>query len=171
MLSPDGKKLAFVSEGSVWVIPVHGKVSPDIAGEPVQLTEPMGAWDVMSFIAWSADGNWIAFNVSDEKEDAIYVVRSSGGVPKKVPVEPRLRNSGYTYRLSLSPDGKVLASTMRWVVGGPLLQRLSRYDLCPKEGAIFGHVLSHNDWLRDGLSGRPSSAKCQSCFSTASPDT
>ncbi|MCK4785227.1 MAG: PD40 domain-containing protein, partial [Desulfobacteraceae bacterium] len=109
VLSPDGKKLAFVSEGSLWVVPVHGKVSPDIAGEPVRLTEPMGAWDVASLLAWSADGNWIAFNASDEKEDAIYVVRSSGGVPKKVPVEPRLRNSVYNYRLSLSPDGKVLA--------------------------------------------------------------
>jgi Tol biopolymer transport system component len=115
VLSPDGERLAFVSEGSVWVIPVHGKVSSDIAGEPVRLTEPMGAWDVMSFLAWSSDGKWIAFNVSDEKEDAIYVVRSSGGVPKKVPVEPRLRNSGYNYRLSLSPDGKVLAFSSRYI--------------------------------------------------------
>jgi len=114
-LSPDGKKLAFVSEGSLWVVPVHGKVSPDIAGEPVRLTEPMGAWDLASFIAWSADGNWIGFNVSDEKEDAIYVVRSSGGVPKKVPVEPRLRNSVFNYRLSLSPDGKVLAFSSRYI--------------------------------------------------------
>ncbi len=115
VLSPDGERLAFVSEGSVWVVPVHGKVSPDIAGEPVRLTEPMGAWDVASLLAWSADGNWIAFNASDEKEDAIYVVRSSGGVPKKVPVEPRLRNSVYNYRLSLSPDGKVLAFSSRYI--------------------------------------------------------
>ncbi|UCE47543.1 MAG: PD40 domain-containing protein, partial [Phycisphaerales bacterium] len=31
VLSPDGKKLAFVSKRSIWVVPVHGKVSPDIA--------------------------------------------------------------------------------------------------------------------------------------------
>ncbi|NIM94685.1 MAG: tetratricopeptide repeat protein, partial [Anaerolineales bacterium] len=28
VLFPDGKKLAFVSEGSLWVVPVPGKVSP-----------------------------------------------------------------------------------------------------------------------------------------------
>jgi len=114
-LSPDGKKLAFVSEGSVWVVPVHGKVSPDIAGEPVRLTEPMGAWDVASFLAWSSDGKWIAFNVSDEKKDAIYVIPSSGGELKKVPVKPHLRNSAYNYRLSLSPDGTVLAFSSRYI--------------------------------------------------------
>jgi len=115
VLSPDGEKLAFISEGSVWVVPVHGKVSPDIAGEPVRLTEPMGAWDVASFLAWSADGKWIAFNVSDEREDAMYVVPSSGGAPRRVPIEPRLRNSVYNYRLSLSPDGKVVAFCSRHI--------------------------------------------------------
>ncbi len=114
VLSPDGGKLAFISEGSVWVVPVHGKVSPDIAGEPVRLTEPMGAWDVASFLAWSADGNWIAFNASDEKKEAIYVIPSSGGTPRKVPVEPR-RRAAYSYRLSLSPDGKVVAFCSRYI--------------------------------------------------------
>jgi len=113
VLSPDGEKLAFVSEGSLWIVPVHGKVSPDIAGEPVRLTEPMGAWDVASLLSWSADGKWIAFNTSDEKEDAIYVIPSSGGPPRKVPVEPRLRNSVFNYRISLSPDGKVVAFSSR----------------------------------------------------------
>ncbi|UCC49253.1 MAG: tetratricopeptide repeat protein, partial [Gemmatimonadota bacterium] len=34
VLSPDGSKLAFVSEGGLWVVPLHGNVNPDIAGEP-----------------------------------------------------------------------------------------------------------------------------------------
>lgn len=112
VLSPDGKKLAFVSEGILWVVPVHGKVSPDIAGEPVRLTEPMGAWDLGNLLAWSADGKWIAFNGS---KDAIYVIPSSGGEPKKVPVQPYRRFNVYNSRLSLSPDGKVLAFSSRYI--------------------------------------------------------
>jgi tetratricopeptide (TPR) repeat protein len=43
VLSPDGKRLAFISEERLWVIPVAGNVEPDLAGEPVTLTEPMEA--------------------------------------------------------------------------------------------------------------------------------
>jgi len=32
VLSPDGTRLAFISEGGVWVVPLHGDVDPDIAG-------------------------------------------------------------------------------------------------------------------------------------------
>jgi len=65
VLSPDGKKLAFASEGCIWVVPIHGKVDPDIAGEPVKLTEEMGAWNMSNkMLAWSADGNRIAFTAS-----------------------------------------------------------------------------------------------------------
>jgi tetratricopeptide (TPR) repeat protein len=45
VLSPDGNRLAFVSEGAVWVVPLHGNVDPDIAGEPVRLAAVPGVWD------------------------------------------------------------------------------------------------------------------------------
>ena len=115
VLSPDGKKLAFVSEGSLWVVPVHGKVSPDIAGEPVRLTEPMGAWNLGSLLAWSADGQWIAYTSWDDKGDAMHVIPSSGGKPKKIPVKPYRTGSPYNARLSLSPDGTVLAFSSRYI--------------------------------------------------------
>jgi Tol biopolymer transport system component len=92
MLSPDGEQLAFISEGSLWVLPVHGKSDPDIAGTPVQLTEPIHAWDVANVsINWSADGKWIGFRVAVPKEDQnaeeeLYIVSAEGGAPKRLPI-------------------------------------------------------------------------------------
>jgi len=113
VLSPDGKLLAFTSQGSVWVLPISGKVQPNLAGEPVRLTEPMGAWNMGNIMAWSADGQWIAFNAEDNKKDAIYVISPSGGKPKKIPVDLHGGNHIYNYRLSLSADGKTLAFCSR----------------------------------------------------------
>ena len=111
VLSPDGNLLAFTSQGSVWVVPIHGKVQPDLAGEPVRLTEPLGAMNLgNTMVAWSGDGQWIAFNTWDGKKVEIYVVSVSGGAPKKIPVNANRRGSnGYSYRVSLSPDGRTLA--------------------------------------------------------------
>ena len=71
-LSPDGSNLGFTSGGSVWVVPLEGKVGPDIAGEPIRLTEPMGVYGIG--LSWSADGEWIAFNAEQEDEQGIYVI-------------------------------------------------------------------------------------------------
>ncbi|MCK4430207.1 MAG: PD40 domain-containing protein, partial [Candidatus Aminicenantes bacterium] len=112
VLSPDGKNLVFASEGCIWRVPIHGKVDPDIAGAPVRLTEAtetMRAWDWGSMLALSADGKWIAFNARENEKMEIYIIPSSGGKPKKVPVDIDRGGYGYYYRLSLSPDGKVLA--------------------------------------------------------------
>jgi len=68
VLSPEGDKLAFVSEGAVWVVPLHGKVDPDIAGEPVRIADVPGVWDFYSLMAWSADGKWIAVNGKADDE-------------------------------------------------------------------------------------------------------
>jgi Tol biopolymer transport system component len=110
VLSPDGSKLAFTSEGSVWVVPIQGNVGPDIAGEPVQLTEPMGARTMGNLgLSWSADGEWIAFNAGQDEEQAIYVVPTAAGQPKKIPGNHFRGADAYSYRVSLSPDGKTLA--------------------------------------------------------------
>lgn len=115
-LSPDGKELTFSStryEGSLWTVPIPGKVRPDIAGKPVKLIgeDEVWAWGH----AWSADGKWIAYNHMKNEEnifvDEIHVIPSSGGEPVKIPV-PVNRGESYhlfQYCLSLSPDGKVLA--------------------------------------------------------------
>jgi Tol biopolymer transport system component len=115
MLSPNGQKLAFVSGGSLWVVPVHGKSSPDIAGTPVRLTEPMHAWDASNVsINWSTDGKWIGFRVAAPQEDRnaeeeLYVVRAQGGTPKRVPITWKDWAMGVlTLRYALSTDAETL---------------------------------------------------------------
>jgi Tol biopolymer transport system component len=107
MLSPDGTKIAFVAEGSVWMVPIQGDVHPDVAGQPVRLTPDVGAWDNGNVsVAWSGDGKWIAFR---GKSNALYIVPSSGGEPKQIPDSGNCRGS---YCLSsLSPDGKMVTFT------------------------------------------------------------
>ena len=46
VLSPDGKRMAFILDGCVWTVPVSGGVDPNIAGEPKKLTGNIGAWDM-----------------------------------------------------------------------------------------------------------------------------
>lgn len=107
VLSPDGNKLAFISEGAVWVVPLHGKVEPDIAGEPVRLAEVPGIWDTGNLMAWSADGEWIAVNAWPD-EDEVHVIPAAGGEPRVVQM-PKRGGHSWSYRLSLSPDGQMLA--------------------------------------------------------------
>ena len=116
-LSPDGQKLAFIADGSLWALPVHGEADPDIAGTPVRLTKPMHAWDSYGVgTVWSGDGQWIAFHVSEPRQDAspersIHIIPSSGGEPRSVPLRLNSALHGYYLRFSLSPDGKSLAYT------------------------------------------------------------
>ena len=110
VLSPDGKKLAFVSKRSIWVVPVHGKVSPDIAGEPVRLPGTEGAW--RWGMSWSADGKWLAYNtLPSEGHVGICIVPSSGGKVKRIVNRYRAGVRIHNYLLSLSPGGKIVAFT------------------------------------------------------------
>jgi Tol biopolymer transport system component len=110
-LSPDGNTFAFESEGAIWAIPIPGKVSADLAGEPRRLTEVMGAWG--HGLSWSADGNWIAFNGIAEGKPVgvrqLYVVPSRGGQLLKMPLDLLPASHYRSFPLSLSPDGKNLA--------------------------------------------------------------
>ncbi|MFC1603638.1 M56 family metallopeptidase [Planctomycetota bacterium] len=111
VLSPDGKILAFISQGTVWVIPVSGEVDPYIAGEPKRLTADIGAWNMNSTLSWSGDGKWIAFNAEYKVRGftKVYVISSTGGDAIAVPIPFRRCGWPEEFRLSLSPDGKTLA--------------------------------------------------------------
>jgi Tol biopolymer transport system component len=143
-LSPDGKNLAFVSEGSIWVVPVHGKVDPHISGEPRKLTESMP--DFVVGPAWSGDGKWIAFNHIDEGHASIYVVPSGGGRAKKVPVEAHRGGVYSDHRIGLSPDGKLLAfaSTEKQEKGE---REASRIYTVPVEGGAATRLT--DSWTRE----------------------
>jgi Tol biopolymer transport system component len=104
VLSPDGNRLAFMSDGAVWAVPLHGKVDPNIAGEPVRLAEVRGIWDTSGMLAWSANGEWIAVY----GKDGVYVIPAAGGEPRVVQL-PEQGGHLWSYRLSLSPNGEMLA--------------------------------------------------------------
>jgi len=109
MLSPDGKRMAFILDGCVWTAPVSGGVDSNIAGEPVKLTGNISVWDMNNSFCWSGDGKWIAFNARQEpntNETSIYVVPSEGGDVRKVQVPSHLCGWPEEHRLSLSPDGR-----------------------------------------------------------------
>ena len=136
ILSPDGQKLAFISGGSVWVLPVHGKSSLEISGTPVRLTEPMHAWDIANVsIAWSGNGKWIGFRVAVPKEDKnaeeeLYIVSAEGGTPKRVPITWKdWAINVHTLRYALSSDGDTLYFTE-----GPKLEQTCIYSMSTDGG-------------------------------------
>jgi Tol biopolymer transport system component len=110
VFSPDGKKLAFASEGCLWVVPIPGNVDPHIAGTPVRLTVPIGVNNIDNTLAWSGDGKWIAFNTSRSERladpNSIFMVPSAGGPVKKISIRPD--GIPMQRRLGLSPDAKIL---------------------------------------------------------------
>ena len=116
-LSPDGKNLALVSDKKLWSMPLEGNLGPEFPGEPVQINTENAEVE-WTGLAWSGDGNWIAYNEYPSKEQvkenkgkqSIYVVSSKGGIPKNVYENYRDQRT-VNYRISLSTDGKTLAFT------------------------------------------------------------
>jgi len=116
-LSPDGKKVIFASasDKKLWIMPLSGKLESEFPGAPVILNTGDVEVD-WSGLAWSGDGKWIAFNEStpvekwkeNEGTQSICIVSADGGKPKRV-VENFRDARIVNYRISLSPDGKVLA--------------------------------------------------------------
>lgn len=114
-LSPDGEKVIFASDKKLWMMPLSGKLGSEFPGAPsiVNTDDVEVDW---SGLAWSGDGKWIVFNEwtklekRKEKEgnQGMYIVSAEGGKPKKVYEnyrDARIVN----YKMSLSPDGKILA--------------------------------------------------------------
>jgi Tol biopolymer transport system component len=135
-LSPDGQTLAFIADGSLWTLPVHGKSDPNIAGAPVRLTEPMHAWDNANVsIEWSVDGKWIAFRVAvpqldRRSEEELYVVPAAGGTPRRLPISWQdWADNAYTLRYALSGGGEVL-----YFAAGTELDELCVFSMSARDG-------------------------------------
>jgi Tol biopolymer transport system component len=154
-LSPDGKKLTFSStmyEGSIWTVPVPGKVGPDIAGKPEKLIgeDKVWAWGHV----WSADGKWIAYNyMKNDKEkgifvDEVHVISSSGGEPTMIAVPVNRGGSFhlFQYSLSLSPDGKILAYASK-EEGKSDKPKESYIYTIPVNGGVAKRLTGGRTWL------------------------
>lgn len=111
-LSPDGQKIALVTDNKLWIMPITGNLGPDFPGPSVKLKTGNLEIDWCG-LAWSGDGKWIAFNAAYQKEEqegkqSMWIVSAEGGKPKKLHEtyrDARVVN----YRMSLSPQGKTLA--------------------------------------------------------------
>ena len=75
-LSPDGRHIAYVSQGQVWVVALAG-------GEPLQLThdpagpgDPRGATDHRP--QWNPNGKWILYESGRKGFNELYVVSEDG---------------------------------------------------------------------------------------------
>ena len=95
-ISPDGKRIAFVSKrtGSdeIWMC------NPD-GSRPVQVTFMNGA--PTGTPRWSPDGKWLAFDSREAGSPDIYIVAAEGGAPRRLTTELTDENVP-----SWSADGK-----------------------------------------------------------------
>lgn len=91
--SPDGTRIAFESEGNLFVVPALG-------GTPKQVAAPAPD-GVLKCPAWSPDGRRICYADSSNK---IYFISLEGGIPEEI-----AKTSDETHCLSWSPDGTKIA--------------------------------------------------------------
>lgn len=92
-LSPDGKRLAFVFRGDIWVTAATG-------GRAVPVTQHV---ESDAYPLFSPDGNWIAFSSRRAGNWDIYVVPADGGSARQL-----TWHSGTDIPYGWSPDGKSL---------------------------------------------------------------
>jgi Tol biopolymer transport system component len=172
MLSPDGQKLAVISDGSVWLVPVYGKTDPSIAGAPVRLTEPMRAWDVSNVsLSWSIDGKWISFRTGayTKPVEGHYIVPADGGKPQRLPITWKdwpPYGDVLNCRCALSTDAKTLylaagntdeelriySMPALGGAGRPLTDPVAREPALSADGSRIAYVKMHknaNGYLSD----------------------
>lgn len=96
-----GDRVVFTYGGDIWSAPVTG-------GSAIRLTAHPG---VEVFARFSPDGNWIAFTGQYDGDEQVYVVPSTGGVPRQLtfypargPLTPRWGWDNQVY--GWSKDGK-----------------------------------------------------------------
>src|SRR5262245_8165196 len=92
-LSPDGKRLAFVYRGDVWIADATG-------GRAVPLSEHI---ETDAYPQFSPDGNWIAFSSKRSGNWDIFAIPVQGGTARQL-----TWHSGTDIPYGWSPDGKYL---------------------------------------------------------------
>ena len=97
-LSPDGKDLAFVYRGDIWIAPVKG-------GRATPLTSHI---ETDAFPLFSPDGKWIAFASKRNGNWDIFAIPAAGGAARQLTYA-----SGSEIPFGWSPDGKELLFSSR----------------------------------------------------------
>jgi dipeptidyl aminopeptidase/acylaminoacyl peptidase len=73
-----GDRAAFTYAGDIWTAPAEG-------GSAIRLTAHPG---VEVFAKFSPDGKWIAFTGQYDGDEQVYVIPSTGGVPRQLTFYP-----------------------------------------------------------------------------------
>ncbi|HTD67579.1 MAG TPA: S41 family peptidase [Candidatus Limnocylindria bacterium] len=92
-LSPDGKRLAFVYRGDIWISDARGGRATPITSHLETDATPL----------FSPDGNWLAFSSKRSGNWDIYVIPADGGRARQL-----TWHSGSDVPTGWSPDGKYL---------------------------------------------------------------
>jgi len=95
-LAPDGKRVAFDARGAIWTVPAK-------TGITKRLTQTPGVHD--RDVAWSPDGQNVAFISDRTGEDEIWLVKQDGS---SSPVRITKNGDTYKYSVKWSPDSKKL---------------------------------------------------------------
>ncbi len=97
-IAPDGKKIAFIRDNSLWVMDRHGKNSKKL----------LESWNAPQF-AWSPDSKWLAYSVEDNEFNSdIFIMPASGGTGVNISQHPDNDMAPVW-----SDDGKKLGFTSR----------------------------------------------------------
>jgi len=73
-ISPDGKTVAFVYQGDIWLVPAEGGEAVQLTTNPSHDTEPL----------WSPDGKYVVFASYREGQKDIWAVSADGGRPRRL---------------------------------------------------------------------------------------
>lgn len=77
--SQDGKHIAYVSAGQVWVTTKDGATATQLTHDPKGPGDPRGATD--GHIQWNPNGRWILYESGTKGFNELYVVSQDGGMP------------------------------------------------------------------------------------------
>ena len=91
-ISPDGKSVAFVYQGDIFVVPSAGGEALQLTSNPAHDTEPV----------WSADSKTVVFASWREGQKDIWAVSAEGGTPVRL-----TEFGGAETPYTVSPDGYV----------------------------------------------------------------
>ncbi|MCX6266698.1 MAG: DPP IV N-terminal domain-containing protein, partial [Bacteroidetes bacterium] len=95
-LSPDGKRIALGARGDIWTVPAKSGITKNITLSP-------GIHD--RDVAWSPDGQFIAFISDRTGEDEIYIQKQDGSAEA---VQITKNADTYKYSVAWSPDSNKL---------------------------------------------------------------
>lgn len=93
-LAPDGKRVAVGARGDIWTIPAKSGITRNLTNTP-------GVHD--RDVAWSPDGQFIAFISDQSGEDEIYIQKQDGS---SKPLQVTKNADTYKYAVVWSPDSK-----------------------------------------------------------------